>query len=294
MKTLRVDIHGLVGLELHKYLPSKISTDHRADHLSAFCLDPRLVDHVPYLIVAAIDVDGMATTLHGDVVKDRIRFDVSGYNLTLDFDMPGTSGVKLPQDTIEEQGDVDMGPLAKHVPDMAALTGFSKLQADFKWPCPHDKVVSAFLIETGSVRARVASRWTFWIGDTEEPNCCPEEECEESEENEENEEEKPSEFCLQMDAADIVSCYIPVRNRVRIVATPRKGGETKYLEFLDAATSIRVFYEHLCEDEAECGKTIGTQFEVFYDLLERHYRRPRAMRSQSTDTGYCPPTLFWD
>jgi hypothetical protein len=288
MKTLRVDIHGLVGLELHKYLPSKISTDHRAEHLSAFCLDPSLVDHVPYLSVATSDVDGRTTTLHGEVVDDRIRFDVSGYNLTLDFDVAGPSGIQLPQDTITEFDDIEMGPLAKHVPDMASLAAFSKLQKEFKWPCPHDKVVSAFLLETGSVRAKVASRWTFWIGDTETPNCCPDKD------DEENEEKTPSEWCLQMETADIVSCYIAVRSKVRIVATPRKGGDTKYLEFMDAATSIRVFYDHHCGDTAECGKTIGTQFEVFYDLLERHYRRPRGMRSQATDTGYCPPTLFWD
>jgi hypothetical protein len=267
MKNLRVDIRGLVALELHNYDPQQ----NTAASMAAICLVPEIVQHAPRLTIPEAQVDKDSTTVDFKEVGTDCVFDVSGYNLAFQFEPPNSHGLTLPQDEKTGAGGIKFGPLAKYVPDMATLTGFAELKDDFKWPCKETDVVSALLLETGAIRARIGFDWMFWEG------------------------EKPEEakWKMEMTAAEAVRCDAEYTSRVKISATRRNGtGSVRYILLRDGAP-LTVLYEHHCKGLTGCEKTTGAQLPAFYDMLKRYYRRPNGTQSSWSETGYCPPTMFW-
>lgn len=283
---LRFDIGGLVALGLEHYIPRA----HKADGLTALCLSPTLVHHIPRLTVLRDDVNLGATTLPFALEEDaewgdRLVFEVQGYNLTVNAKPSSNVGLTLAtssfRDPIADQG-VAFGliPITA-IPWMATLAGHGALRADCAWPVSTAEVTTALRLTSGVLHARLLHdgpktdpTWEFWDGAEEFVHA-------------------PWKHTLEV--ADRLVCQEWVVGTITIDATPRTGAAPGRITFLEDRPQIVVTFRHDCSglgDDA-CKGTNGGQFGAFYDLLDRPARRPQAKPRQDSDSGYCPPALFW-
>jgi hypothetical protein len=90
--------------------------------------------------------------------------------------------------------------------------------------------------------------------------------------------------------SNTVVCQMHRVTSASIVATPRQAGVPVQIAFVLGAR-ILVDLIHSC-DKA-CDETVGKEFPRFYQMLEKRHRTPQATGPSMTDTGWCPPGLFW-
>lgn len=283
---LRFDIGGFVALGLERYVPRT----HKADALTALCLSPTLVHHSPRLTVVRDDVNLGATTLPFTTAEDkkwgdRLVFELQGYNLTVNATPSSNVGLTVAtstfKDPIADQG-VSFGlmPITA-IPWMATLAGHGALRADCAWPVATADVTTALRLTSGVLHARMLQdgpktdpTWEFW---------------------DEAEAFTGAPWQHALKVADRLVCQEWVVGAVTIEATTRTGAAAGRITFLEGKPQIVVTFRHDCSglgDDA-CKGTNGGQFEPFYDLLDRPARRPQAKRREDSDSGYCPPALFW-
>jgi hypothetical protein len=159
---------------------------------------------------------------------------------------------------------------------MAEIAGHPTLDTPYVWPAPSSDVVAAFRLTAGEARAHLpqngpATLWTFFDGSA-----------------------KPGEapWKLEMNAADTVVCQVQRATSITIIAQPRgSAGAPLQIGFIMGARILLTLI-HACQPGA-CDETSGKEFPRFYQMLERHHRTPQATAEPLTDTGWCPPGLFW-
>jgi hypothetical protein len=271
---VRIDIKGLVGIDLGKYDLSGL----KASHLVAIFLSPELVKHDPRLIVNKehIDTSAGATTLPYTADGDNLVFDISNYNLDLQVTPTRTAGVSTPSGLAQDpDGSGVLGPI-HFIPALAAIAGHATLDTPYVWPATGTTgVVAAFRVTTGEAQAHLpqngpSMRWSFFDG---APKI------------------EEASWKLQMNAADTVVCQVPRVTSALIVAEPRAAGDQKKIAF-KMSSRIIMRLVHACQ-AGECDETTGKEFPRFYQMLEQRHRTPQAIGEPLTDTGWCPPGLFW-
>lgn len=279
---LRFDIGGFVALGLERYVPRT----HKADALIALCLSPTLVHHVPRLTVLRDDVNLASTTLRFTAYGDRLIFDAQELNLTVNARPAGLAGVTVPMvnllDPIADDGVVFKLQPITAIPWMATLAGHGALRADCVWPVTATEVTTALRLTSGVLYGRqlesktgADAMWRFW---------------------DEGRDYASASWQHRLEVADRLICEEWIDGSITIDATSRTGAPVGRISFLEGRSPIIVKFRHDCRGlgTGACKGTEGAQFDPFYDLLDRPARRPRGLPEKLSDSGYCPPALFWD